>query len=57
LVLGALPPALAVYLLLVTPDHMSALTETSLGHQMIAVAVGLQLVGVYLIRKISNVEY
>jgi len=57
MVLGALPPALAAYLLFMTPDHMSVLIGTPLGHQMIGVAVGLQLLGVYLIRKISDVEY
>lgn len=57
LVLAALPPALAGYLMLRTPEHLQVLLEDPLGHRMIAAALVLQIAGAFLIHRISNVEY
>ena len=57
LVLAALPPVMAGWLFFKTPDHLRVLIDEPLGNQMIVAAVALQLLGVYLINKISNVEY
>jgi tight adherence protein B len=57
LVLAALPPALAVFLMIRIPDHFGVLLEDPLGVRMIVVALGLQLLGGFLIHKITNVEY
>jgi tight adherence protein B len=57
LVLALLPPTLAVYLFWKTPEHLRVLIDDPLGNRMIVVAIGLQLLGAYLIHRISNVEY
>jgi tight adherence protein B len=57
LVLAGLPPALALYLFIKVPEHMRLLLDDPLGQKMVAVAIALQLIGAWLIHKISNVEY
>jgi tight adherence protein B len=57
LVLAALPPALAVFLAIRVPGHFRVLIEDPVGVRMIVVAIVLQLVGAFLIRKITRVEY
>jgi tight adherence protein B len=56
-VLGALPPSLGAFLLIRTPDHFKILIEEPAGIRMIIVAVSLQLLGVFMIYKITKVEY
>lgn len=56
-VLGALPPSLGVFLMIQTPEHFKILIEDPAGTRMIMVAVTLQILGVFLIYKITNVEY
>ena len=56
-VLALLPPSLAMATLLINPDHLGTLTGDPVGHQMIIVALTLQVVGTLIIRKIVNVEY
>lgn len=57
MVLGALPPALGLFLLIRMPDHFKILLETPAGNRMIMVAAFLQLFGVFLIYKITKVDY
>lgn len=57
LVLGFLPPAVALILFLISPSHMRLLTHDPIGQFMVAVAVVLQVVGVLIIRRIVDVEY
>ena len=57
LVLAALPPALATFLLIRMPEHFNILIEDPAGIRMIIVAVMLQLLGGYLIYRITKVEY
>jgi tight adherence protein B len=56
-VLGALPPSLGLFLMVQTPEHFKILLEDPAGIRMIMVAVTLQILGVFLIYKITNVEY
>jgi len=56
-VLAALPPTLAVFLLIRMPEHFTILLEDPAGVRMIVVAVMLQLLGGLLIYKITKVEY
>jgi tight adherence protein B len=56
-VLSMMPPALAVLMVLLTPEHMSAFIDDPLGVRMIALALGLQVIGVLVIRRIVNVEF
>ena len=56
-VLGALPPAVAAILLLLSPDHIRLLVDDQLGLYMVAAALTLQVIGVIAIRRIVNVEF
>jgi Flp pilus assembly protein TadB len=52
-----MPPALAGVLCLVSPAHMKLLISDSLGLQMLAFALVLQVAGTLVIRKLVNVPY
>ena len=56
-ILAGLPPSLAGVLCLVSPEHMKLLVTDSLGQQMLAVALVLQVAGTLVIRKLVNVPY
>jgi tight adherence protein B len=56
-VLAALPPGLSVIFMIVSSKHMQMLFDDPLGKQMIAAAIGLQLIGTLIIRRIVNIEY
>ena len=55
-VLGGLPLVLAGALSLVAPAHMSVMITDPLGRQMVMAALGLQIAGALIIRRIVNVE-
>jgi tight adherence protein B len=57
LVLASLPPALAVFLMIRIPEHFRVLIDDPSGVRMILVAISLQLLGAFLIHKITKVEY
>jgi tight adherence protein B len=57
MVLAALPPALAVFLAIRVPGHFRVLFEDPAGIRMIVVAIALQLIGAFLIHKITKVDY
>jgi len=56
-VLGLLPPAVAVVLYFIAPADMRLLVQDPLGIQMVIASVVLQLVGVVIMKRIMNVEY
>ena len=56
-VLAAMPPSLGLFLMLRMPDHFDILTSDPTGIRMIMVAVFLQILGGFLIYKITKVEY
>jgi tight adherence protein B len=56
-VLGGMPIALAGFLMLTNPSQFSLLLHDPLGHQMLAAGFTLELVGVFIIRKLVNIEY
>jgi tight adherence protein B len=56
-ILAGLPPSLAGVLCLVSPEHMKLLVTDSLGQQMLAAALVLQVAGTLVIRKLVNVPY
>jgi tight adherence protein B len=56
-VLACLPPALAAATLLLNRDYLGTLTGDPLGRQMIMAAIGLQIIGTLIMRKIINIEY
>ncbi len=55
-VLLALPPALAVALLFINPDHMALLFRERLGRLLLGGAVALQVVGYLWIRRVVRIE-
>jgi tight adherence protein B len=55
--LASLPPTLAVILFLIAPTHLRLLVDDPLGRQLLAGAVGLQIVGMLAIRRIVSVEF
>lgn len=57
IVLGGLPPALVMVLLIISPDYLSVMLQDPVGVQMIVIAVALQIVGVLIIRKLVRIEY
>jgi tight adherence protein B len=56
-VLSMMPPALAVIMFAIAPEHMRVFVTDPLGVRMIIAALILQLVGTIAIRKIVNVEF
>lgn len=56
IVLTALPPVAAILFLLTNPDYLRPLIETTTGHQLIAFAIILQLIGFLVIRRIVHLK-
>jgi tight adherence protein B len=56
-VLGALPPTLGLFLMIRTPKNFQILFEEPAGIQMLIVAVALQLLGAFMIYRITKVDY
>ena len=56
-VLGLLPPALAVILFIISPQHILMLRDDPLGVEITVAGLALQIVGVLIIRRIVDVEY
>lgn len=57
IVLAGLPPTLGLFLLLRMPNHFQILLEDPAGIRMIIAAIFLQVLGAFLIYKITKVEY
>lgn len=55
-VLLALPPVLAIVMWRLNPGYLSMLFTDPMGHQMLAAAVVLQVVGALVIKKIINIK-
>ena len=56
IVLLALPPVLAVVMMYLNPKYMMMLVTDPMGHQMLAGAIVMQVVGALVIRKIVNIK-
>ena len=56
-ILAALPPALALILTFVSPEHMKTMITDPLGIQMLAVGGTMQVIGTLIIRKLVNIRY
>jgi len=55
-VLTGLAPALAAVLAFIAPSHMALMVTDPLGQFMVVGALGLQVIGVFFIRRIINIE-
>lgn len=56
-VLGALPPVVAGVLFILSPAHIRLLVDDPIGLYMVVAGLILQVVGVFFIRRIVDVEY
>jgi tight adherence protein B len=56
-VLALLPPVLAGILMLLAPRHISVLINDPVGRQLVIIAIALQLIGTFAIRRIVHVEF
>jgi tight adherence protein B len=56
-VLMGVPPALAMALFVVSPDHWTTLVSDPLGVRLVLLALALQAVGALAIRRLVRVEY
>ncbi|NLO44974.1 MAG: hypothetical protein GX107_00480 [Clostridiales bacterium] len=57
MIIGALPIVVSIFLFIVTPDYMTTFFTTLAGKLMIVVAVVLEIIGFFMIRKVVTVEY
>jgi len=55
-VVGGLPIGLSIMIYMANPDYMNYLFTTSMGHKLIAVALVFQAIGVFMIRKIVDIQ-
>jgi tight adherence protein B len=55
-VIGGLPIVMALFLSVTNPTYVAPLLETPLGHKLIVLGVGLWIVGVFTLRRMSQVE-
>jgi tight adherence protein B len=55
-ILSAIPAGVAVMMFVVNPQYARFFIDDPMGHQLVAAAVGLQLVGYLIIRKIVTFE-
>ncbi len=56
-VLAGLPPVSALAMLVIAPEHMKILWTDPLGIRLILMAIVLQIIGAFAIRKIVDIEY
>lgn len=56
-VLAAIPMAVGLIMFLMNPQYALFFVTDPSGHQLIAAALGLQLIGYLIIRKIVRIEY
>jgi tight adherence protein B len=55
-ILVAFPAVMFLIVAVLNPSYAATLTNTTTGHKMLALACGLQVVGLYAIRKITTVK-
>ena len=56
-ILAGLPPCLGMALMIISPEHRQLMLHHPIGHQMVMIALVMQVVGTLAIRKIVNIEY
>jgi tight adherence protein B len=56
-VLSGLPPSLALWFLVMSPNHIMTLVRDPLGVKLILAALFLQTLGTLIIQKLVNIEY
>ncbi len=57
LIIGALPIAMFLILMVINPDYMMIFFEETIGKIMLAVAIVLEILGYVVIRKVVDIKY
>lgn len=57
MIIGVLPVGIAMILMVINPEYMMVFIETDIGNILLAVCVGLEALGFFLINKIVNIKY
>jgi tight adherence protein B len=56
-ILSAMPPALALVLMMVSPGYLRPLVDEPAGVRMVVTGIGLQILGTIIIRRIVRINY
>lgn len=56
IIIAILPPALGVVLFLINPDHIKLLFTEKIGLIMVGLSIGMELMGIYFIKRIVDIE-
>ncbi|MGE5473742.1 MAG: type II secretion system F family protein [Ignavibacteriales bacterium] len=56
MVIAILPPALGFIIYLINPEHIGLLFKSTLGFILIGASIGMELLGIYFIKKIVDIE-
>lgn len=56
IIISILPPALGVVLYVINPEHIKVLFTDPIGLVMIGLSVGMELMGIYFIKRIVKIE-
>jgi tight adherence protein B len=55
-IIGGLPPVFVIYLILVRPEYLTPMLQSSLGLMMIGIAVVMMVMGALWLRKTVQIE-
>ncbi len=55
-IIAILPPALGVVLFVINPEHIKLLFTEQIGLVMIGISIAMELMGIYFIKRIVNIE-
>jgi tight adherence protein B len=55
-VLCGMPMFIAVMMTVINTEYMSVLWRDARGHKLIAIAVGMQIAGILIVRKIMRIK-
>ncbi|MGE5329056.1 MAG: type II secretion system F family protein [Deltaproteobacteria bacterium] len=56
MVIAILPPALGFIIYLINPEHIGLLFKSTLGFVLVGVSIGMEVLGIYFIKKIVDIE-
>jgi tight adherence protein B len=56
-ILAGMPPALAVIFMVTSPDYLRTLVEDPAGIRMLITGIGLQIIGMLVIRRLVRIDY
>lgn len=57
LIIGLLPVAIALMLMILNPDYIKPLLEKPLGHKLIIIGLIMEAIGFSIMRKITDIKY